>query len=320
MAKTNAPETAKSEAIAWVLRLREPACTEADKANFTRWLAQNPLHPMLFEHYQTRWQGLGRFQGEDFPVRQAALSYRPPARKYAQTRRRLAIAAMVVLAFGVTAFAPNGWYGWTVAYQTAQGERQTVNLADGSTLELNSATAIRVKLNYWGRAVELRRGEAFFKVAHDASRPFTVTAANGKITDIGTQFDVYLKTGQVLVAVQEGSVEVDTKSKRILSANQTLAYNRAGEFLPGTAETVTNLTAWRQGQLVFDNRRLDDVLVELGRYHRTRLQLASPALAKLKVSGSFRTDRLDSSLAIIAETLPIIIQRPSADVVVLKMR
>ena len=309
----------KDAAIAWVLRLHSESCTYEDRRTFTDWLDQDANHRKLYEHFDARWQALDRFKGLDSPIRREALAYRP-ARKQTKQVAGLALAASVLLALGLTAFTPNGWYGVEMKYTVTHGSHETINLADGSHLELNSDSEVKVHISRWQRSVELLRGEVFFSVVHEAQRPFVVTAANGHIVDIGTEFDVYLQANTVLVAVEEGSVRVDANESRELTASHTLAYNRNGDFITASADNVENLTAWRRGQLIFDNRRLDEVLAELGRYHNTQVRLASPALGKLKVSGSFRIDRLASALDTIASTLPVTIQHPSADVVVLRNR
>ena len=228
------------------------------------------------------------------------------------------MAASLLLA--VTGFNPDGWYGSQMRYTVARGQQQSIVLADGSQMDLNSNTDVKVHFSRWRRSVELLRGEAFFQVAHQSQREFSVTAANGRIVDIGTAFDVYVQADKVLVAVQQGKVRVDAKNSRELKENQSLAYNSKGDFVSVATASAENLTAWRQGQLVFNSRRLDEVLAELSRYHHQQVRLDSPALGKLKVSGRFRINQLDSALNTIAATLPVIIQQPDADTVVLKSR
>lgn len=104
------------------------------------------------------------------------------------------------------------------------------------------------------------------------------------------------------MAVQEGRVRVEAKQSRDLTASQVAAYDNDGHFVDASADGV-NLSAWRRGKLIFDNRRLDDVLAEIGRYHRAYIGLADPALAGHKVSGTFFTERLEDNLAAIAGSL-----------------
>ncbi len=320
MLSSELKDKSRDEAMDWVLKLRSKSVTQEDRQAFENWLTKDPEHRQIFERLVARWEGLDRFKGADFPVRSKALSYRPPVRYHWRQWGGLAVAASVFLALGVSFFIPEVWNGSDALYSTHHGQHETINLADGSHLELNSDTEVHVHFNYWKRTVELVRGEAFFSVVHDADHPFVVTAANGQIKDIGTEFDVYLQADKVLIGVQEGIVRVNANKSRDVSANQLLAYNRAGEFIDQPTEAVENFTAWRHGQLVFNNRRLDEVLVELGRYHNIKLSLANSGLGSLKVSGQFEIDRLNSALDIIASTLPITIQHPSADEVVLRKR
>jgi transmembrane sensor len=191
-------------------------------------------------------------------------------------------------------------------------------LADGSSIELNTESEVRVHFNHWQRNIEMIKGEAFFSVAHDADRPFEVRAGSGRIRDIGTAFEVYIKPEQIIVAVEEGIVEVQAAEKRELIAGQQLAFNDNGEFQALQNQDVAGLTAWRQGLLVFRNRRLDEVLAEVGRYHDTRIRLQSEALGTLRVSGTFHTAELDNTLSAIATILPVTIDHVGEHEIVLK--
>lgn len=319
MTDTETPQNLQRQAIDWILRLDSAACTPAERQAFQEWLAQGGDRQRIYRQLAGNWDRLDRFKGLDFPVRREALRYRPP-RQRIRLVAELALAASLLLGIGVGSFSEQGWYGHRASYTTERGGRQTVQLADGSSLELGTDTELKVHVNRWQRSVELIKGEAFFSVVHNEQRPFEVKAGNGKIVDIGTQFDVRLQNERVAVAVLEGSVRVDTKDSREIKANQFLAYDNQGEFLKTTEDNLANLTAWRSGQLVFENRRLDEVLTELERYHDIRLNLSDPALAKLKVSGTFHTDNLDGALNIIAMTLPVDIQRPNPQQAILVKR
>lgn len=183
-------------------------------------------------------------------------------------------------------------------------------LSDGSELELNTDTEVRVHFNRAQRHVDLIRGEAFFKVTHNADRPFSVRAGNLSVRDIGTAFDVYKQADRVSVAVQEGVVEMAGQSEnRELKAGQQLAYGDDERFVPATANDIAAATAWRQGLLIFNGRRLIDVLGEIGRYHEVQIRLPDPKLAELRVNGSFRTEQLDSMLNAVTALLPVNVKR-----------
>ena len=313
------PNADLDEAVAyWIMRLSAKDCTDAERRVFENWLAQHPLHQQRYDQAQAQWQAMEAFKTMRFPEREAALRYRA-AKK---TRYfPLATAATVVLALGLTAFDADGWLGSWETYQTEKGGHSSVLLADGSRVELNTESEIQVHFNHWQRHVELIRGEAFFSVAHNAARPFKVQAGVGIIEDIGTQFEVFLKENQqVLVAVEEGSVSVTTSQTQELVAGQQLLYADSGEFSKPTPEEISALTAWRQGQLRFNNRKLADVLEEIGRYHDIRIHVSDPKLAKLAVSGVFKTHNLQGMMNAITLTLPVAGRYENANTIVLEPR
>jgi transmembrane sensor len=308
-------DSAHARAIDWLLRIRSENCTETEHRAFNAWLEENASHRQAYETAQAQWQWMEQFKSMDFPARNAALRYRE---KTSRRMLKYSAAASVLLALGLTAFMPNGWIGIPHTYMAEKGGHQTITLADGSSIELNTDSEVRVHFNRWRRNVEMVKGEAFFTVSHDAERPFEVRAGGGRIRDIGTAFDIYIKPEQVIVAVQEGIVEVQASGKRELSAGQQLAFNGSGEFQAIKGQDVASLIAWRQGNLLFRDRRLDDVLAEVGRYHDTRIRLQNENLGKLRISGTFHTAELDSTLNAIATLLPVNIDRIGEHEIVLK--
>lgn len=309
------PDSLRQQAIDWLLLIQSDQCNATERQAFNDWLAQNPAHQHAYATLKAQWEWMGQFKTSDFPARDAALRYR---KKSKRSLFAYSAAASVLLAAGLTAFSPNGWYGSSETYQVAKGGKQSIELADGSTLELNTGSEARVHFNRWQRRVELLRGEAFFTVVHNPERPFEVHAGIGRIRDIGTAFEVYIQPQKVSVAVEEGVVEVQTSSKQTLSAGQHLSYNNRGEWQADT-NTIASLTGWRQGKMVFRARRLDEVLAEMGRYHDTDIKLQNPTLAGLKVSGTFNTDKLDNSLNAIAAILPVKIEYISSREIILKL-
>jgi len=309
------PDSVHAQAVDWLLRIRSENCPETERHAFNIWLEASASHRQAYETVLAQWEWMEPFKAMNFPARDAALRYR------GKSPRRLFIysaAATLLLAMGLTAFMPNGWLGIPHTYVAEKGDRQTVTLADGSRIELNTESEVRVHFNHWQRSVEIIKGEAFFTVNHDAERPFEVRAGSGRIRDIGTAFEVYIKPEHVIVAVQEGIVEVQASGKRELTAGQQLAFSNSGEFQALQAQDVAGLTAWRQGNLVFRNRRLDDVLAEVGRYHDTRVRLQNESLGKLRVSGTFHTAELGDTLNAIAAILPVNIDHVGTHEIVLK--
>lgn len=295
----------RNEAVHWLIRLRSETCTESERRAFDIWI-EDPDHRRVYQAVQTQWQGMASFKSQSFSARDRALSYRPPLWRTHPTA--LATAALLLVTVLVSGYRPNGWLGTWESHATAKGAHENLVLADGSRIELNSDSELRVHFNRWRRRVELTRGEAFFNVAHDAERPFEVRASNGTIRDVGTAFDVYLAPERVQVAVQEGEVEIAVRDRRVLAAGQHIVYTRNGEWASAANGDVDELTAWRRGLLVFHARRLEDVLAEIARHHDVAISIQDDALRDLRVSGTFRTGRLDAVLDAIGTTLPVAVQ------------
>jgi transmembrane sensor len=211
------------------------------------------------------------------------------------------------------------------AYRTPRGQQRTARLPDGSVVHLNTDTAVVVHYSAAGRKVTLLRGQADFDVVHDPQRAFTVSAGHAEITDVGTKFDVNLEDSATVVTVVEGAVEVAPAPERPdhwppgaagagnlarpaaptparpepvrLSANQQVTVQ--AEAWPPTPKVVDahRTTAWLRGQMVFDDEPLERVAAEFNRYAPTPIEIVTPALRRLQVSGVFATDDPESFIA-----------------------
>ncbi len=297
-------ETVRKQAVTWLLR--GETLSDRERAAFDAWLAEDPRHRLAFEQVSAQWEWLEKFKHTPFPAREAALRYRAPRWQI----RQYAAAAVILLAAGLAAISADGWPGLVRTYSTMKGETKTLTLADGSRLELNTDTEVRVHFNHWRRHVALLHGESFFTVRHDPHKPFEVAAGSGAIRDISTAFNVYKRAEQVDVAVQEGRVAVDgAGGTRELAAGQTIAYNRAGRFVAGGKQNIASATLWRQGVLRFQGLRLDAALDEISRYHEIAIRLPDPALAQLRVNGTFRASELNAMLDAVATLLPVRVRR-----------
>ncbi len=294
----------REQAVNWLLRLQSDKCSNQDRDEFQLWLVQHPLHRELYNEAEQACQWVSSFNTKPLPARQAALRYRPKPKAGIQ---RITAAASVLL---MTATALAAWQ-WLMpsTYRVATGGRESIRLADGSQMELNTNTIAKVRINPWQRQVELVQGEAYFNVAHETARAFEVQAGSGIIRDLGTAFEVYKTKGKVLVAVEEGNVTVSTRQTKQLAAGQQIAYDGDGEFLNLAPQPIGRMTAWRQGQIVFHDQRLDAVLAEIARYHDKDIRLANTKLAALRVSGAFPVNNLDNMLASVARVLHIRMER-----------
>jgi transmembrane sensor len=212
-------------------------------------------------------------------------------------------------------------------YSTGLGEQRTIRLTDGSLLELNAQSTVRVKFSKSARRVELLRGEALFIVAHNPTRPFRVAADNTVVQAVGTQFDVYRREGAAThVAVVEGRVQVFQEREQrtdpnpiypvtntsqsphltsavtstLIAAGEEAQVTDDGRVIKSEQPDVTNAVAWRQRRIVFNSTTLADVVKEFARYSDFRIQVKGDALAQRRIRGSFHADEPQALLALFA--------------------
>lgn len=301
-----------AQAEAWFVRLRADDASARDRDRFAAWLAQGAEHVRAWE------ETCRLFVLTEHPARDVHRHLHPAART--SRRRPLAWAAVCAsLALAV-------WGGAArlddllADATTALGERRALPLADGSVVEMNTGSALDIRLEDGERRVRLRHGEAFFQVARDADRPFVVQTDHGAVRVTGTRFSVADRDGETVVAVEEGSVEVraargDGGAVRLTHDQQT-AFDRH-QVAPVRGADAAAAFAWRRGQVVFRQQSLGAVVAELNRYWPGRVVVADKALAERPLSGVFDVDRREASLAALAALLDVQVTRVTPYLIIL---
>jgi len=313
---TEAQNDAITEAAAqWCMRLHEPDCTRQEREAFAVWLNANPLHALEYEAMLEIW-GVSEHLARPAPAAPRGVALPSATRR--RTWQRFAVAAAVtLLALPVAAYS--GWQlGWVPnAHErySADASARTVTLPDGSQVELNLGSQLTFSNYKDQRRVTLGKGEAFFKVSHDASHPFLVQAAEGQVRVTGTQFNVWMYEDQVRVTLLEGSVLV-TSNKRLSGDGLRLepgmqARYKAGDYAAQINPTaaVSSELAWRNGKLVLDNLALADALPLINRYLDSPLSLADSATGKLRIGGVFNTRQIDRLVSSLPKVLPVYLSR-----------
>ena len=187
---------------------------------------------------------------------------------------------------------------WHLVRQTPQqnlatevGGRRMTTLADGSAIELNADTRVRVRLDGQDREVWLDQGEAYFEVAHDPSRPFIVHAGSRQVTVLGTRFLVKRMGDRVTVAVRDGKVRVQgdrIPARAVMLTPGHIAVADGGSTLIAaqSVEKVEEALSWRTGFITFDNTTLAEAAAEFNRYNLRKMVVA-PEVADIRISGVF---------------------------------
>ncbi|MBS7810439.1 FecR family protein [Roseococcus pinisoli] len=290
----------RSEAAAWVLRLDAPEASAADGVACEEWLARDPRHARAFREAQLVFHGACHALRLSAPVRRPAL------------RRRSAWMASAVVAAGILLFFTlDGPVRLQADVVAGLDEQPTLTLPDGSTVQLDSASAIAVTFDATRRDVRLLRGEAYFRVVADAGRPFTVQAAGGSSTALGTEFDVRLMAEGAEVGVMQHAVRVvapvsgGPAQEATLREGQQVVYGSDGRLGAIRGADPAAIAAWRGGTLVVENATLASVVERLGRRTRTRIVIATDTLARRRISGSFDISDPLAALTVLERTLGI---------------
>jgi transmembrane sensor len=302
-------EQVEITATDWFVRLQHrPAADEARK-EFARWLLASPRHVQAYLAVVRAWASIGLVQHpptEELVKAARIEALTPAVPALTRLRRPLrpwipfaAAAAVALMAFALFRFTAPERALHPTHIQTAVGEQRNVKLADGTLVQVNTDSDIRFDLSDNERRVVLRRGEARFNVAKDASRPFVVVTPRTTMRVLGTVFNVHTDQGQTAVAVFEGRVEVTGTSKNhrapvgarlVLYKGQQALMTPEGRLLRDAGPPIERMQAWPTRRLIFRGDTVASVVAEFNRYNLQTIRIATPELAGLKVTGTFDAD------------------------------
>jgi transmembrane sensor len=352
------------EASAWFVDFRVGDIDAGSRARFDDWLRQSPEHIRAYIEIAKTYVELPALKSvsdintdaliaaarrdtnvvsfeiaspgtpsvTDGPVTGAAPSRRTTSEssRAAWLRPRALAASLVLVGLGGV-LAGWLWLHRYPTYATEIGEHRSITLADGSTVDLNARSEIRVEFSKGERAVELVQGQALFEVAKDANRAFIVKSGSAWVRAVGTQFDVNRGQSGTTVTVIEGRVAVSNEGSpgsppvasgsavdvapRTEGAVSAATYVSAGEEVTVTRVQVSKprhtdvaaATAWMQHRLVFDGTRLSDVVEQFNRYNTRRLVVEAPELADFHVSGVYASTDPASLIRFLKEQPGIVV-------------
>jgi transmembrane sensor len=329
------------EAAAWLAKRDSGDWGESEEQAFAAWQDQSTAHRIAVLRIKTVWKQVDRLQalGAGMPrgkipapgswrvspffkrgkLRpEPALSVEWPD-SLDEFKRRMkpvasrttpwrALAASLVLGLGVA----SAWYFAAYdpnSYRSAIGGIKVVSLSDGSTITLNTNSAIRVALTTVERRIDLDRGEAFFEVAKDAQRPFVVRTAGKLVVAVGTKFSVFRGPLDTRVVVTEGQVKVEELQGNgavgpvtQVPAGGIAQAGPAGVLVrhASVAEAETYMS-WRSGYISLRNTELADAVAEFNRYNRKQLVIADPSIAHLQVGGNLRAANVEAFVRVLEQ-------------------
>jgi transmembrane sensor len=309
----------KDRAADWLERADRSEWSAEDEAQLERWLSESPAHRMAYWRVKSAWDRAQRLHVLRTPVGGVA--------KDERTRRFNPFFARIAAAVVLVAVAGTGTVFWAsrpneTAYATGVGGREVIALSDGSKIELNTNTSLRVRLSKNERSVVLEKGEAFFQVKHDASRPFTVLAGNRRVTDIGTKFFVRRDERRFEVALVEGRAQLDAPDGTIahpvmLSPGDVVKEKDRALVIERKPETaLANELGWRRGVIVFTHATLAEAAAEFNRYNTAKIRITDPKAARLTIGGTFEADNVDAFAHLVRNLLGVKVERQGNDTVI----
>jgi len=330
----------KAQAAVWFGR-RDVGLSESEEAAFQQWLAKGFAQADAYREFEHIWGLLdeaverpsarGRNSGGRLPSRRPL-----PVRLWTTTILAAAAALAVIFALGLGGTRATASY----VIATQAGGLKKLDLPDGSVVRLNAHTEVEVQLTTRERSILLRRGEAFFEVAKDRSRPFVVHARGLFVQAVGTAFNVALNPGHIEVLVTEGKVRVHDQLNGLSALpslpNGGIPYLTAGEravLRPGgdssqaplaTVSPVSDLDvektlAWRAKLLVFDNEPLAQVAAAFNRHNLHQLVIVDQELANRNFGGTLRADSYDVLIELLVGQFGVEAER-DGDTTVLRVR
>lgn len=266
--------------------------SDEQQKELDHWLAQSPAHLIAYWRMEAAWESAQRLAAVDEPMRLSPQNRRPASRIH---RGKIAAAIALVAALGAGALTQFHAPAEKI-YATPVGGQMTIRLADGSEIQLNTNSKLRLSPDKTRRQATLEKGEAYFIIKHDAKRPFELTAAGHLVTDLGTKFSVHAENGKLEVALIEGLAKIESLRS---PEKSTTAILHPGDVALATATTLSlkakpiarlqDQLSWRQGILTFKNVTLAEAAATFNRYNDTQIVITDKSVGKLTLYGTFPT-------------------------------
>lgn len=309
----------RAQAAEWLARRDRGPWGEADQAALEAWMAQSWANATAFWRLDAAWSRADRLSAmRSAPgnrLRHALGGYFTPV------LFRAAAAALVIAFAGTAAFY--GLQPGENSYETTVGGHETLTLGDGTKVELNTDTKVRVSQDR--RTVWLDRGEAYFDVMHDAARPFVVMVGKHRVTDLGTKFLVRQNTNRVEVSLFEGRAQLDSvgnwskqRSAMLTPGDVAVATANSMSVMKKPEKALSGELGWRRGVLIFHHTSLAQAAAEFNRYNRRKLVIADAGAAHLTIDGTFQADNIEDFARLAQLVLGVRMENRGSEIAIMR--
>lgn len=296
-------ETAEVEAAAWHARLGTTSIEAGAIDDFFEWRSQ-PGNADAYRRVDQVWRESQRL-GSDPAIAEALEGARRRGQQRGLGRRSVLVGGLA----GATAFLlviAGAWlWNGRGEYATDIGEQRVIQLADGSKINLDTDSRIRVRFTNGERRIDLDHGQALFDVAHAPDRPFVVHVGDARVTAVGTVFDVRRAGETVSVTLVSGVIDVvapeTVASRRRMAAGQQTKVS--GRAISTRAVDVAAETSWTSGRLIFSDIPLEQAVSEMNRYLTDKIEIDDPAIRTVSINGVFQVGDRDAFISAASDGL-----------------
>ena len=349
-------EPRHEQAAAWFMALYDEEVADETIQGWQHWMLAE-ANRKAYDEIERLWHRVGDLApmtmpapvAESGPVFDGSLTVRAYTRQHRKPSKRAADRAgdrrfqygmaAVFAAIGIAVLLMLQFYrggasspGTLSVFETLVAQHQDIVLNDGSHVQLGARSSITTSVSSSERTIVLDRGEAAFKVAHDADRPFRVLAGGGMITAVGTAFNVRRLDGVVIVTVTEGSVQVEPANGNAAGAGISFPQGKVsrGQEIsyggPGSVSVVRKVDpdlamAWRDGRLQYRSEPLSRVVQDIARYSPRAISVGDAAAGGILYSGTVFERDIDDWLAALDKVFPEVqVVQPDEEHIIIRSR
>jgi transmembrane sensor len=328
---TDKLDRVESQARDWFLLQQERSLTADENTMFMHWLALDQQHQRSYQQVEDLWRGIAEIQLEPQWLSRSSTQQGFVSRFLANCRASIqpflpmpvfaSASVFTVMLFSLvwlSGVIPSAEKTHDFYSEVAQVKK--ITLEDGSLLTMGADSHIQVTMLNERRLVRLLKGQAFFDVAKDQSRPFFVDAEKAGVMVVGTRFEVYKQYDKVKVSVEEGVVKVAPKIGADFTSNAVKTLT-AGQKISSDSKLmsvvemidVEAVSPWRDGRLVYRDAALSDVVFDINRYRKMKIILGTESLKKMKVTTSLSVEQTDSMISMLEQSLPVVAHQETQD-------
>lgn len=298
-------QKALADAAQWHVELTANTNIDKTQQAWQSWLSNQPENHWAWQQLEKLQQQLKQLPGE-----LAFNSLKPDTEEQQPTKARRNVLKSLA---GIGVISSSSWLAWQYSpaglmladHFTHTGQVREVKLADGSTVMLNSASAINIDFSPVERRISLQQGEIMISTnSTNDIRPFVVQTRQGSLKPLGTRFSVQQQKDRTILSVYEHQVKVNLPNKQqtICTAGNKLSFTQT--HFESDIPIVDGEDAWLQQKLIINDMPLDLFLNQLARY-RPGVIRVEPQLAKYHISGTFDVTNTDQALIAVSRLFPV---------------